>query len=181
MKKPVSKRFSAPLLLFLVLVLFFSGCAIFRKQPKEQPTIVSQSFYDEHSRILGFPLSGNENPGLIGEVASWLGTPYRFGGNTRAGTDCSGMVQQVFLVVFNISLPRSSSDIADFSSRIRKAELRVGDLVFFETSRRRRINHVGIYLGNNKFIHSSTSRGVIVTDLDETYWKRTYARAGRVL
>ncbi len=181
MKKNTTIRFSAQQLLALMLAVFFSGCAIFKKQPKEESPGVSPSFYEEHSLILGFPLSGNENPELIKEVASWLGTPYRHGGSTKAGTDCSGMVRQIFLVVFKISLPRSSAAIADFSSRIRRTQLRVGDLVFFETASKRRINHVGIYLGSNKFIHSSTSRGVIVTDLDETYWIGTYARAGRVL
>jgi len=169
------------LIIFLWSALFLSGCAIFKKQAKEQPATVTASFWAEHSRLLGFSLSGNENPDLIREVASWLGTPYRYGGNNKAGTDCSGMVQQVFLKVFNLALPRSSAQIADFSKRVRKTELQVGDLVFFETTSRRRINHVGIYLGGNRFIHSTTSHGVIVGNLDEPYWRRAYSRSGRVL
>lgn len=169
------------LIIFLCSALFLSSCAIFKKQAKKQPTTVSASFWVEHSRLLGFPLSGKENPDLIKEVASWMGTPYRYGGNTKRGTDCSGMVQQVFLTVFDIALPRSSAQMADFSKRVRKTQLQVGDLLFFETASRRRINHVGIYLGSNKFIHSTTSRGVIVSDLDEPYWRRAYSRSGRVL
>jgi hypothetical protein len=169
---------------FLVLVCTLStlsSCSLFKKTVKKPEASVDSSFYENHSQLLGFPLSGNENPDLILEVASWIGSPYRFGGNTHAGTDCSGMVQQIFLTVYGIALPRNSNEIANYSKRVRKTQLQVGDLVFFETSSRRIINHVGIFLGSNKFIHSTTSRGVIVSDLDETYWNRKYTRAGRVL
>jgi len=174
-------KFRTSLFLLVCTLSLLSSCSLFRKTAKKPETTVGFSFYSDHSRLLGFPLSGNENPDLIREVASWIGSPYRYGGNTRAGTDCSGMVQQVFLTVYGIALPRNSNEIANFSKRVRKTQLQVGDLVFFETSSRRTINHVGVFLGNNKFIHSTTSRGVIVSDLDETYWKRTYARSGRVL
>jgi cell wall-associated NlpC family hydrolase len=174
-------NYSNKLVWVISVVMVFSSCALFKKQPRKPTTVTDLSFYEEHSRVLGFPLSGNEDPDLIKEVVSWLGVPYMFGGNSRAGADCSGMVQQVFLTVYSLALPRSSSQIADYSRRVRKTQLVVGDLVFFETSSRRKINHVGIYLGSNKFIHSSTSRGVIVSDLDEPYWKKTYSRSGRVL
>jgi murein DD-endopeptidase / murein LD-carboxypeptidase len=136
-------------------------------------------FYNEYSRKLGYNLSGKENPELIREVGSWIGTSYRYGGNTRAGADCSGFAKAVYQQVYGIDLARITVNMAQNSSRISKRRLQEGDLVFFRISGRK-ISHVGIYLGNNKFVHASTSRGVIVSDLDEPYYAQRFAFGGRV-
>lgn len=117
---------------------------------------------------------------IVEEARSWVGTPYRYGGESRKGTDCSGMVMNVYRDVAGIKLPRNSAKQGEYCRRIKRSELLVGDLVFFTSRRGKGINHVGIYVGNGCFVHASTSRGVIVSDLDQDYYTRTYHSAGRV-
>ena len=151
-----------------------------RQRARTGVTPAESSFYDEYSGILGYSLNGTENPELLREVAGWLGTPYQYGGTTKAGADCSGFAKEVYLDVYGINLERVTVNMAQSSRRISKRNLREGDLVFFRINGRR-ISHVGIYLSNNKFIHASTSRGVIVSDLDENYYSRNFAFGGRVI
>ena len=119
---------------------------------------------------------------VLNEAMTWIGTPYKLGGNTRQGIDCSGLTCITFEKATGLKLPRSSGEQAKFSHRIKRSDLRPGDLVFF-TSRRggNRINHVAIYIGDNSIIHSTTSQGVTVSSLDEEYWKSHFYSCGRVL
>lgn len=178
LKLPLSGKKPFALAIILAFVLM-PGCHSIREARKGPLTEAERVFYQEHSNKLGYTLNGNEDPRLIAEVSSWLGTPHRYAGTTRQGADCSGFVMEVFRTVYRINLPRSSAEMAKSARRIGKSQLREGDLVFFRTSGGRRISHVGIYLSNNKFIHVSSSRGVMVSDLDEPYFTRTYAFAGR--
>ncbi len=119
---------------------------------------------------------------VITESRRWLGTPYKYGGQTRRGMDCSGMVQVVYDNALGLKLPRSSRDMADYSKRISRKDLRPADLVFFVSQPGgSRINHVAIYLGDGRIIHSTTSKGVIESNLDEGYWKSHFYCCGRVL
>lgn len=122
---------------------------------------------------------------ILSEAESYLGTPYRFGGTTRSGIDCSSFVQQVF-EMFDYQLPRVSSAQAKEGTEITKEDLRAGDLVFFSTSGRGRVSHVGIVHsiredGEIEFIHASTSQGVTVTPLSDNYWSKRYLYAKRIL
>lgn len=117
---------------------------------------------------------------MIAEVATWVGVPYRYGGTTRAGADCSGLVFSVYRNAYQLTLPRTTEDLARHARRIGRRRLEVGDLVFFRTTNRRKITHVGIYLGRDKFIHASTSLGVIVSDLNEPYYARSFSYGGRI-
>lgn len=129
--------------------------------------------------ILGFTIGDGDNERLYEEVRRWYGTPYRYGGKDESGTDCSGMVMVVYQRVYGKRIERNSAKMMERNCRkIDKSELREGDLVFFGTSRR--INHVGIYLKNGRFIHASSSKGVIINSLDEPYYIRTYICSGRV-
>lgn len=120
--------------------------------------------------------------GLVAEAGNWIGTRYRYGGNTRDGIDCSGLVVQVYKKVFDISLPRTSRDQYAYCERIKRKDITVGDLVFFATRRGdlKTVSHVGIYIGDNRMIHASSSRGVIISNLDETYYTKRYVSAGRI-
>jgi len=114
------------------------------------------------------------------EARRWLGTPYRYGSNSKKGTDCSGMVMKVF-EANGIKLPRDSRSQQQYCQAIDETSLIPGDLVFFSSSvGGSRISHVGIYIGDNQFIHSSTSKGVIVSSLNEDYYRRHYHSSGRV-
>lgn len=135
------------------------------------------------SRQLKIPIE-NDDPHipLLAEVSLWLGTPYRAGGTSKKGADCSGFVAQVFRKVYNKDLERSSEDQARKNvKKVNKRGLKTGDLVFFKTTpKSKRITHVGIFLKDDNFIHASTSRGVIVSNLNENYYKRNWAKGGRV-
>lgn len=123
--------------------------------------------------------SGIANVSLKKEVDQWLGTPYRYGGTTKQGVDCSGFCGNIFKNVYNISLGRSAQDIYDQSKPVNRSSMKEGDLVFFKINSSR-VSHVGIYLSQNKFVHASTSRGVIISDLAEAYWTKYYFASGRV-
>ncbi|RHJ85498.1 C40 family peptidase [Parabacteroides sp. AM08-6] len=137
----------------------------------------------ELSRLYGVRITPNDNIFLYNEGARWLGTPYRMGGNTKRGVDCSGFVAIVYREVYGKQLSRSSADMLKHNCRrISRAKLQEGDLVFFRTGKGKKNvpSHVGIYLKNGRFIHASTSKGVIVSSLSEPYYTRTWLTGGRV-
>lgn len=127
---------------------------------------------------LGVPVSFESTPALYIELDQWLGTPHRRGG--RRGIDCSGLVKIVYRSVFGMELQGSSQDLSRRAEPIAVEELREGDLVFFRTRHQSRIDHVGIFLAGGKFIHTSSSQGVIVSGLEERYYTRTFVHAGRL-
>ncbi len=121
------------------------------------------------------------NTSLYSFIDSWFGTPYRFGGTGRAGIDCSAFVRELYAHVFGTDLVRTAmQQFGSVKRLLSRDSLKEGDLVFFKTVKSR-ISHVGIYLANNHFVHSCSSKGVTVSSLDEEYWSRTYASAGRIL
>lgn len=118
---------------------------------------------------------------LLSEAKSWIGTPYKYGGEDKRGVDCSGLVLKVYKSALDIKLPRNSAQQADYCSPLQKNQLLPGDLIFFATSgSRRKVSHVGIYVGDGKMIHSSASSGVVVSDISSDYFVKTYAGAGSV-
>jgi cell wall-associated NlpC family hydrolase len=116
---------------------------------------------------------------LLENVDQWYGVRYRTGGNTKSGVDCSGFTVAVYATVYGINLPRVSREQYRISRKISTTELQEGDLVFFNTNGSG-VSHVGIYLGNNKFIHASVSRGIMVNGLFEPYYLKRYYGAGRI-
>ena len=135
--------------------------------------------YRYYAQTLGLHLAFNENKDLLRTVTDWIGTPYRYGNNTRRGTDCSGFVTRVFREVYGITLQRSSRSMFSTTKHIAKSEMKTGDLVFFRRGRGP-IYHVGIYLKNGKFAHSATNGGVMVSSLSHPYYHRNFYAAGRV-
>lgn len=116
-------------------------------------------------------------------AVSLVGIPYRLGGNSpQTGLDCSGFVGHVFRQTAGMHLPRDSRAISDAAQPLARDELQPGDLVFFNTLNRA-YSHVGIYLGDNRFVHAASSRtgGVMVSNLNDTYWRTRFDGARRVL
>jgi cell wall-associated NlpC family hydrolase len=109
----------------------------------------------------------------------YKGVPYRYGGTTSVGFDCSGFTQRVYSEFFHYKLPRTTKAMMKTGKKISKKQLKPGDLVFFHPSRK--YYHVGIYIGDGAFIHASTSRGVIKSLLSNSYWKKKYIFSRRVL
>lgn len=116
---------------------------------------------------------------LLAQHERWAGTPYRLGGDSEWGIDCSALVQAVFSDTFRLELPRTTDGQVNEGMPIDRAELQAGDLVFFRPSRT--YNHVGIYVGDGVFLHASASRGVRLSKLDNSYWRRHYWQARRPL
>lgn len=130
---------------------------------------------------LGVDIGLEDNHKLYIEAAEWMGTPYRAGGDTKRGTDCSGLTCQVYKKVYHTALSRSTDGQKKESNKVAKRNLREGDLVFFTSSRSgRKVAHVGIYLKDGKFIHASTGKGVIISNLNERYYTTHYMSGGRV-
>lgn len=124
-------------------------------------------------------LDGNEDLVLLGEIDSWLGTPYKYGGTTKEGTDCSGMILSIYKKLYNIDTKRSAYELWQQSSIVKKDQLKSGDLVFFKINRRQ-VSHVGIYVANGYFVHASTSRGVVFDHLESKYFLERFEAGGRV-
>ncbi|QOL14368.1 bifunctional murein DD-endopeptidase/murein LD-carboxypeptidase [Dickeya dianthicola] len=116
---------------------------------------------------------------LLEQYANWKGVRYRLGGDSRKGIDCSGFVQRTFREQFGMDLPRSSYEQQDIGVQIQRNKLRPGDLVVFHAGSTGR--HMGIYIGNQQFVHASTSIGVTISSMDDNYWKPRYREARRVL
>lgn len=110
----------------------------------------------------------------------WEGAPYRLGGQSRNGIDCSGFVQKTFMDRFGIRLPRQTTEQANYGQFIERQDIQTGDLVFFKTGRGPNGYHVGIYVKEDKFLHASTKGGVIYSSLNSPFWNRTYWQARRI-
>lgn len=191
---------------FLIFSMLLSGCltrrnalppnktvssAPYRKPAKNTaiPTDASSaprdvrtsgsSLLDGYATVLGVRPGELQNRALYQYIDQWIGTPHRFGGTDRRGIDCSAFVNLVMQDIYGKSVPRASKDIAQTVTRKYERQLKEGDLVFFSFGRRD-IDHVGIYLHNNKFVHVSTSRGVIISDLHDTWYYKYFRRAGSV-
>lgn len=137
--------------------------------PPRSPTLIASA-----------PPAGPGIHPFVSAAMRYRGVPYRRGGTTSRGFDCSGLVNRV-LQTYGISAPRTAADLFGIGAPVPKDSLRSGDLVFFRNTYRRGISHVGIYIGDGKFIHASTyGRGVVVTELNSSYYARKYAGARRV-
>ncbi len=117
---------------------------------------------------------------FFNNVSQYFGTRYRLGGQTPGGFDCSGFVRFMYDRVFNMRLPRSSKEMSAIGSKVSRNDLQPGDLVFFQT-RKQRINHVGIFIGNDTFVHSSLSKGITEDQLKLGYFEKRFAGAVRLL
>ncbi|QMI05024.1 NlpC/P60 family protein [Citrobacter sp. RHB25-C09] len=118
--------------------------------------------------------------GLNDQLQTWHGTPYRYGGMSRRGVDCSGFVLMTMRDQFSLQLPRETRQQAKIGTKIDKEELLPGDLVFFKTGSGESGLHVGIYDTNGQFIHASTSRGVMRSSLENVYWRKNFWQARRI-
>ncbi|TPE45333.1 C40 family peptidase [Pontibacter mangrovi] len=146
-------------------------------QPDEEPVTPPEEYF---VKKLGLRFRNPDYRALVEAASKWIGTPYRYGSSSKHGTDCSGFVTSLYREVYGIRLNRSSNSMFRNITHVRKDSVRTGDLVFFRRSPKGPVFHVGIYLKNNKFIHSATSKGVMVSSLSEPYFRNRYFAAGRV-
>jgi hypothetical protein len=148
-----------------------------------QEQLIQREEMKELSSMLGISINDVSLLDLYREVADWLGTRYRRGGMSRKAVDCSGFTNIIYKNVFDIQLDRVSTVIAKNvkESITDKEDLLPGDMVFFSTFGKKYINHVGVYIGEGKFIHASIKKGVIISRLDEGYYSKVWKKGGREL
>ena len=127
------------------------------------------------------PRSAIDKRRLMSTVIDWLGTPYYYGGTTRKGIDCSGFTRMVIDSAAAVALPRSAHDQFLHGTPVDDNDMKFGDLVFFHTRRRPFVSHVGIYLGENLFCHSSSRYGVTISSLQSTYYSQHFIESRRVV
>lgn len=146
------------------------------KQVEDPDNLASQYF----SQVMGVAVKATTNVNLYKFIYEWIGTPYKFGGTSAKGIDCSAFTQAIYQNVFNTPIVRTSRDIFKMTTPVDRHELKEGDLVFFKI-KSRTISHVGIYLGSGRFAHASSSKGVTISSLNEPYYARVFYKGGRVL
>jgi hypothetical protein len=129
--------------------------------------------------LLGIDEKEVRNKKLYQFVSDWYGVPYKYGGCDKSGTDCSCLTDNLYSSVYQKKLPRSATEMAKTCERIGSSSVNEGDLVFFKINSKE-VSHVGVVLRNNKFVHASTSRGVIISDINETYYKKYFYCFGKM-
>ncbi|WCM42633.1 NlpC/P60 family protein [Flavobacterium sp. CBA20B-1] len=145
---------------------------------KTNKTVSKPASLEEISTLLDVSTSSLKNKSLYQFIIDWYGTPYQFGGISKRGVDCSGFTNLLYKEVYNLQLPRVSKDIAANVKRKYTKDLKEGDLVFFSFGNTGVVNHVGIYLQNNMFVHASTSKGVIISNLTAPYYGNFLIKCG---
>jgi len=163
--------------LMLLCFLFSANAQTSNKTTSNDPDNLAKDYF---SQIMGVAATSTTNSKMYQFIYDWIGTPYRLGGNSKKGIDCSAFAAELYEQVFNTSIGSNSRNIYSNVDKVSKSNLQPGDFVFFKI-RSKNISHVGVYIGDNKFAHASSSRGVMVSDLDDAYWKRYYYNGGRAL
>ena len=156
----------------LISIICLPACRSHRNK-----SIVSQREIHKYEEKLGISLPETSNIEFIKVIVPWLGSPYKYGGNSINGTDCSGFVSSIYSSFFIIELDRTSLLIYKNARKINKSEVKEGDLVFFKTDGKK-VSHVGITITPNHFIHASSKKGVVVNSLNEPYYSKNFVAFG---
>lgn len=168
------RRLSA---IFLVIFFVMVSC----KGPSKKSGATSSAerkTYAALSEKLGIVVDEHSHIKLLEVVVGWLGVPYRDNACTKEGTDCSGFVQAVYKEAYGKTISRNTQGMLKEVRKVDKEQLQQGDLVFFSIQSKK-VSHVGIYLRDQKFVHASTKKGVMVNDLNEPYYANTFTTGGR--
>ena len=154
-----------------------------RKQQKAKyfvPQCDSLSVISRYAQFMQVNDTCQLLPQLYGAIDEWIGTPYRYGRNSKInGTDCSGFVGEIFKEIFAADLPRSTAAMINIINTKQRTELQEGDLIIFNYYGRRN-SHVGIYLQNGWFVHASTVYGVTLSNLNTPFYVKKFSKGGSV-
>ncbi len=181
-----NSHFTVKIYIFF-LSLFLAGCASLFPLKTTKDTSggsagsssgLSSSEMAKYTQAFGYPVNSKANPALLAMVKDWLGTPYLYAGNTILGADCSGFVQQVYLKIYEKPTARTADGMEAQSQAVSKTGLKEGDMVFFKINTPK-VGHVGVYLQDGYFAHASSSKGVVISNLSETYYAKYFVGGGR--
>lgn len=182
----LQKNVYSPLFTFLVsCVLLISACKSAKESTSVQSNTSSEnkeapkSIQEKYAKLLGVSPSEINNSKLYTFIDNWYGVPYKYGGKNKNGIDCSNFSATLYATVYNQSITGSSASIFKQCKPISKADLKEGDLLFFKIETDD-ISHIGVYLQNNKFVHATTKKGVMIDALDEPYYKKYFYKGGRI-
>lgn len=164
----------------LIACLLLAACGNNKKITKtEEPSKATvKKLQVKYAAMLGVDESRIDNEKLYIFIDEWYGVPYKYGGKSKAGVDCSGFTCILYKEALNRQIQGSAAGLYEMCKAVKKDDLEEGDLVFFKINSNK-ISHVGVYLQNNKFVHASTKRGIIINDLDEPYYKKYFFKGGR--
>ncbi|MCU0334948.1 MAG: NlpC/P60 family protein [Chitinophagaceae bacterium] len=168
----------------LLAFCLLASCAARRQQgpsagAKPGSLPVAESAAPVIDSVLGIPVRPGAHPVLLQAMRQWKGVPYKLGGNTRTGVDCSGLIAAIYPQVYAVQPARTTAQLYTQALPVPRQQLQEGDLVFFSIGTPKP-GHAGIYLWDDYFFHASTSRGVMVSRLTEPYWSRYFTAGGRL-
>ncbi len=169
------------------LILIAAIPTLFFSCQKKQGATVQTNQTDTHQKIiqnkyaeaLGVSPSHITDVALYTFVDDWIGTKYQYGGMSKTGVDCSGFCNVLYNNVYKKQLPRTTKEIAKQIKKVNKEKLQEGNVVVFNIANKKN-SHIGIYLQNNKFVHASTSKGVIISSLQNPYYLKAYSKGGGI-
>lgn len=176
-------KFGHLIFTFLIIAAIFSACHTRKTAMRGKPGEVVRpqpSVAEKYAEIMGIDKSSIQNGRLYAFIDQWIGTPYKFGGEDKNGVDCSGLAQLLEQQVYGINIPRSTGEQVNVIKRKYEDELTEGDLVFFDYDGKK-FSHVGVYLQNGFLVHASSTKGVIIVQLHDSYLYKHFSRAGSVI
>ena len=168
-------------LLLVGITLFYTSCKSKKilTDASKSRAVTSGSLTERYASILNVKEKELDNGKLYRFIDSWMGVPHRSGGMDKNGVDCSGFTSILEKEIYFRSVPRTAKSMAEIVKRKYEEDLKEGDLVFFDFQGQK-FSHVGVYLHNNKFVHASTSKGVIISDLKDPWYYKYFSRGGSI-
>lgn len=164
---------------FVLIVLLLSACHSSKNSSRWEDPVYARPPEPPSAQHAAQGDVSDSRRAVVDAACGWIGVPYKYGGNTRSGVDCSGLVCMAFEKGAGLKLPRSSAEQAKWCKSVSQSRLQPGDLIFFTNKRGGgRINHVAIYVGDGRMVHSTSSRGVTISSLDEDYWHSHFHSCG---
>jgi lipoprotein Spr len=166
-----------------LVLIYFTACkqhqTLSTEKTESKKETTSSSLKKKYAEKLGVSESAITNQKLYQFINEWYGVPYKYAGKDKGGIDCSGLASTLYNSVYQKKISPTTKILVDEVKTISISNLKEGDLVFFNIDSKN-ASHVGVYLQNNKFIHASSKKGVMISDLNEPYFKKYFMSAGRV-
>lgn len=171
--KPLNVSYLVAFALLLIV-----SCRGSKSSTSDNTTQADQELKKKYAGLIGVTEKEITNLKLYRFVDEWYGVPYKYGGKAKTGVDCSGFASALLRDVYAINLAGSANSMYEACDNVKEKELKEGDLVFFKINSNK-VSHVGVYLQNRRFVHASSSRGVVISCLDEAYYTKYFFKGGR--